>query len=921
MCHAESTFMSSLATMHKLAVLVVVISAASKSFALNLDSCNASLGLESGYIKDAAITASSSYDASNVGPQFARLNKDKNGGAWCPKQQVMRGVKEWIEIDLKAMHAISAIQTQGRFGNGQGQEYVEHFKIEYWRPGMERWVRYRNQTGLEIFAGNTNTYMVTSNDLNPVILATKIRIVPHSIHRRTVCLRLELSGCQFEAGVVSYSAPQGDVFRSVDLIDESYDGIIENGFLKGGLGQLTDGRVGSHGVDDFGYEWVGWQNKTNAPRLSPLELTFEFQGVRNFSRIDVFANNDYHKNIQVFSELRVLFSIGGRQFPSSSCVIYSYMPDRFLADARNVSIHLGFKMARYLKLQFTFAAEWLVISELYFTSEQIDGNFSDDVRVRGRQTDEGFLQRDAVAHIKTSEIEDNVLAESDTHTGIIIGVMTSIIVALALALAIIISRSVHNVRQTVGRSVLSPPFGRTNPQNLGLVAEHNKLETHFGTLNYSNHEPAIYSPIGQLNATDSGRNGSSTENSSTVYNEPFSDDSCSVCSTRKPETMSEPPVRKIVPAQPDYDIPIHSGQTERNTITSPSVNVSFMSRLYTHMNCISNSANEMPPFFSSDMGGFYATADLLQQQSEQSLARCTYKRLAEIPSTTLNRLEHLSSGQFGAEVYLCQLTDDSTTASVVTRHFPSYWTKADVDKECQALGGLRHDKLLPLLGIVSLQHAEDGVSLVFAYGGVGDMYQFLQDHVAETSSLSERSLSYGCLIYMAKQIAAAMEYLEIREIPHRDLAARNCLVEANYGVKIASFGIHSKRYPADYFAMDDGRCVPLRWMAWESVALRKYSSASDVWSFAVLLWEILTFARDPPIEALTDKEVLNLLLHYQQHETGFNEMLLASPILCPKEIYDLMCECWKCNSNDRPTFKEIHMFLMRKNLGYHPSDR
>lgn len=56
-----------------------------------------------------------------------------------------------------------------------------------------------------------------------------------------------------------------------------------------------------------------------------------------------------------------------------------------------------------------------------------------------------------------------VLAESDTHTGIIIGVMTSIIVALALALAIIISRSVHNVRQTVGRSVLSPPFGRTNP--------------------------------------------------------------------------------------------------------------------------------------------------------------------------------------------------------------------------------------------------------------------------------------------------------------------------------------------------------------------------------------------------------------------------------------------------------------------------
>ena len=50
-----------------------------------------------------------------------------------------------------------------------------------------------------------------------------------------------------------------------------------------------------------GYEWVGCQNKINAPLLGLLELTFEFEGVRNFSRIDVFVNNDYHKHIQVGS--------------------------------------------------------------------------------------------------------------------------------------------------------------------------------------------------------------------------------------------------------------------------------------------------------------------------------------------------------------------------------------------------------------------------------------------------------------------------------------------------------------------------------------------------------------------------------------------------------------------------------------------
>ena len=49
------------------------------------------------------------------------------------------------------------------------------------------------------------------------------------------------------------------------------------------------------------------------------------------------------------------------------------------------------------------------------------------------------------------------------------------------------------------------------------------------------------------------------------------------------------------------------------------------------------------------------------------------------------------------------------------------------------------------------------------------------------------------------------------------------------------------------------------------------------------------------------------------------QVLLPKPILCPKEIYDLMCECWQANDKDRPTFREIHMFLSRKNLGYDPA--
>lgn len=81
---------------------------------------------------------------------FFRLRIDKSGGAWCPKHMVSKEAKEYLQIDLLVLHVITGTLTQGRFGNGQGQEYAEEYMLDYWRPGDTKWRRWRNHTDKEV---------------------------------------------------------------------------------------------------------------------------------------------------------------------------------------------------------------------------------------------------------------------------------------------------------------------------------------------------------------------------------------------------------------------------------------------------------------------------------------------------------------------------------------------------------------------------------------------------------------------------------------------------------------------------------------------------------------------------------------------------------------------------------------------------
>lgn len=175
----------------------------------------------------------------------------------------------------------------------------------------------------------------------------------------------------------------------------------------------------------------------------------------------------------------------------------------------------------------------------------------------------------------------------------------------------------------------------------------------------------------------------------------------------------------------------------------------------------------------------------------------------------------------------------------------------------------------------------------------GDLLGFLR----KFKQVKRAELTIDSMLKSLLGVGEALHYLHCHHIVHRDVAARNILVgDSITDVRLSDFGLSRRMAEGkDYYKKINDERVPVKWMSLEAIRQKKFGATSDVWSFAVLIWEVLTFG-ESPWAALTPVETVLAIVEGQR---------MRQPKICSDTLYKLMLQCWELEPEDRPLMNKV----------------